>query len=153
MGVQHFTATLQATAPTDRAIQYTTALFAALLPAVLFVFFTFIMQYVIGRFGDPGLNFLGSVVGFTDSDPSLLLSLSGKYATTETAMVSAMMTASGGNNLLQARCAALLGRNRSVLSALIWLLFLLVITFCLYVLLLSEKFKPHQSYRVRPKLQ
>ncbi len=45
-----------------------------------------------------------------------------------------MIIASGSNNLLKAAYAAILARNRSVLTAVLWLLLLAVVSF-VYVFL------------------
>lgn len=110
------------------AIQHPLELNMAILFALMFVFFAFITQYAISHFGNYGLNFLSIAVGFTDIDPFILSLLSGKFAVTKTAIVSAVIIASGSNNLLKAIYIAILARNRSVLAAFVWLLLLFVIT-------------------------
>lgn len=112
----------------NTATQHPLELSTALLFASLFVFFAFITQYVISHFGNHGLNFLSIVAGFTDIDPFILSLLSGKFTAPETTIVSAVIIATGSNNLLKAIYTAVLARNRSVLAAFIWLLFLFVIT-------------------------
>jgi uncharacterized membrane protein (DUF4010 family) len=109
-------------------IQHPLELSMGILFALMFVFFAFITQYVISHYGNYGLNFLSVVVGFTDIDPFILSLLSGKFAVQEAAIVSAVIIASGSNNLLKAIYVAILARNRSVLAAFIWLLLLFVIT-------------------------
>lgn len=112
----------------SNTIQHPLELSTAIVFALMFVLFTFITQYVIGHFGDHGLTFLSIVAGFTDIDPFILSLLSGKFAVSETIMVSGVIVASGSNNLLKAIYAALWARNRSVLAAVLWLLFLFVIS-------------------------
>ncbi len=114
--------------PASNTTQHPLELSTAIVFAFMFVFFAFITQYVIGHFGDSGLNFLSIVVGFTDIDPFILSLLSGKFSVTENAIVSAIIVASGSNNLLKAIYAAILARNRSVMVAVIWLLLLFVIS-------------------------
>jgi uncharacterized membrane protein (DUF4010 family) len=109
-------------------IQHPLELSMGILFALMFVFFAFITQYVISHYGNYGLNFLSVVVGFTDIDPFILSLLSGKFAVQEAAIVSAVIIASGSNNLLKAIYVAILARNRSILAAFIWLLLLFVIT-------------------------
>jgi len=109
-------------------IQHPLELSTAILFASLFVFFAFITQYIIGHYGDNGLKFLSILVGFTDIDPFILSLLSGKFSVPENAIVSAVIVSSGSNNLLKALYAALLARNRSVLAAATWLLFLFIIS-------------------------
>ena len=110
----------------------------ALLFASMFVLFTFINQYVTSHYGDHGLNFLSIVVGFTDIDPFILSLLSGKFAVPKIAVVSAVIIASGSNNLLKAAYAAFLARNHSVLAAVLWLLLLSSISFVYAFLTLSD---------------
>ncbi|MGR9046916.1 MAG: MgtC/SapB family protein [Gammaproteobacteria bacterium] len=101
---------------------------AAVVFALLFVLFTMITHYVTGRFGANGLNFLAVIVGFTDIDPFILSLLSGKFVVSKTSIVSALIMASGSNNLLKAAYALALARNRSVLFAAGWLLFLFTVS-------------------------
>ncbi len=119
---------------TIETTQHPLELSTAILFAAMFVFFAFITQYVIGNYGHNGLNFLSIVVGFTDIDPFILSLLSGKFAVSEKVIVSSIIIASGSNNLLKAIYASILARNRSVLAAAMWLLFLLVVSFA-YVFL------------------
>ncbi len=114
--------------PATNSSEHPLELSTAILFAFMFVFFAFITQYVVGNFGDNGLNFLSIVVGFTDIDPFILSLLSGKFSVPENAMVSAIIVASGSNNLLKASYATILARNRSVLAAVIWLLLLFIIS-------------------------
>jgi len=93
----------------------------AFIFAFLFVFFAFVTQYVLGRFGSNGLHFLSFIVGFTDIDPFILSLLAGKFQVAENALVGAVLIASGSNNLLKAAYAIGLSRNRSVLPAVLWL--------------------------------
>jgi hypothetical protein len=67
-------------------------------------------------------------VGFTDIDPFILSLLSGKFLVPENSIISAIIVASGSNNLLKAIYAAILARNRSVMVAVIWLLSLFAIS-------------------------
>jgi len=115
--------------PTTNTFQHPLELPTALVFASLFVLFTFVTHYVINHFGDHGLSFLSIGVGFTDIDPFILSLLSGKFAVPKNAVISAVIIASGSNNLLKAVYGTLLSRNRSVMAAVIWLLFLSVISF------------------------
>jgi uncharacterized membrane protein (DUF4010 family) len=103
------------------AVKHPLELSTAIAFALLFVLFTFITQYITSHFGSHGLSFLAIVVGFTDIDPFILALLSGKFAVANTAIVSAVILASGSNNLLKAAYALALARNRSVLFAAGWL--------------------------------
>jgi hypothetical protein len=74
------------------------------------------------------LNFLAVIVGFTDIDPFILSLLSGKFVVSNAAIVSAVVLASGSNNLLKAFYALALARNASVLFAAAWLVFLFIVS-------------------------
>ena len=67
-------------------------------------------------------------MGFTDIDPFILSLLGGNFTVSNTAIVSAIILASGSNNLLKAAYAIGLARNRSVLFASTWLSLLFVIS-------------------------
>ena len=86
----------------------------ALLFAILFVVMMLITQQVITRFGDTSLNILSFAVGFTDIDPFVLSILNGHYeVATPHQLVSAIIIASGSNDLLKALYAATLGGTRN----------------------------------------
>jgi uncharacterized membrane protein (DUF4010 family) len=90
--------------------------------------FTFLTEYVTSNYGSHGLKSLSIIVGFTDIDPFILSLLSGKFTISDSAIVSAVILASGSNNLLKAAYAIALARNRSVLFATVWLIFLFAIS-------------------------
>ena len=90
--------------------------------------FTFLTHYTTSNFGSPGLKSLAIIVGFTDIDPFILSLLSGKFAISDSGIVSAVILASGSNNLLKAAYAIALARNKSVLIAAVWLTFLFVVS-------------------------
>jgi uncharacterized membrane protein (DUF4010 family) len=94
---------------------------AAFAFAVLFVAFTAITHYVVGDFGSSGLHVLAFAVGLTDIDPFILSLLAGQFHVTATAIIGAIVIASGSNNLLKAGYAMALGRHRAVVPAAIWL--------------------------------
>jgi uncharacterized membrane protein (DUF4010 family) len=94
---------------------------AAVLFAALFMVFTFASQYVISHFGRSGLNFLAIAVGLTDIDPFILSLLSGEFAVSESAIVAAVVLASGSNNLLKAAYAVFFAHNTSVRFGAGWL--------------------------------
>lgn len=98
----------------------------ALLFAFLFMLFAGVTQYITSHFGVHGLKFLAVIVGFTDIDPFILSLLSGKFIVSNDAIVSAVILASGSNNLLKATYALALSRNRSVLAAAVWLICLFI---------------------------
>ena len=107
-------------------VKHPLELSTAILFAALFVLFTFITHYVTTHFGGRALNLLAIIVGFTDVDPFILSLLSGEFKVTNSAVVSAVILASGSNNLLKASYAVVLARNRSVTLAAVWLVILFV---------------------------
>jgi uncharacterized membrane protein (DUF4010 family) len=104
-------------APPHHPLEFSTAL----LFAVLFVLFAAITHFVITDYGARGLHVLSFAVGFTDIDPFILSLLDGKFPIGETALMVAVVIASGSNNLLKAGYALALGRNRAVIPAAAWL--------------------------------
>jgi len=81
----------------------------AFLFAGLFVLMMLITHFVIGHYGNGGLQVLSFVVGFTDIDPFILSLLTGKYTVAQTELVKAIMIAAGSNNLLKAVYAVWFG--------------------------------------------
>lgn len=104
------------------AIRHPLEFSTAILFAFLFVFFAALTQWVTQTFGTEGLNLLSLVVGFSDIDPFILSILAGKFSVSDSAIVGAILIASGSNNLLKAIYALTLSRSRSVLPAAIWLI-------------------------------
>jgi uncharacterized membrane protein (DUF4010 family) len=100
----------------------------AFLFAGLFVFFAALTDYVTSHFGAGGLHLLSFVVGFSDIDPFILSLLDGKFQVSENAIVSAVLIASGSNNLLKACYAMILSRHKSMLPAATWLALTLVLS-------------------------
>jgi len=109
-------------------IRHPLELSTAILFALLFMLFAFLTQYVTSTFGSHGLKSLAIVVGFTDIDPFIMSLLGGNFTVSNTAIVSAIILASGSNNLLKAAYAIGLARNRSVLFASAWLSLLFLIS-------------------------
>jgi uncharacterized membrane protein (DUF4010 family) len=94
----------------------------AFLFAGLFVAFAAITDFVTNHFGANGLHLLSFVVGFSDIDPFIFSLLDGKFQVSEAAIVSAVLIASGSNNLLKAGYALGLSRSGKMLPAAAWLL-------------------------------
>ena len=109
-------------------VKHPLELSTAIAFALLFMLFAFVTNFVTTQYGGHGLKTLAIVVGFTDIDPFILSLLGGKFTVTDSAVVSAIILASGSNNLLKAAYAIALARNRSVLFAAAWLTFLFVIS-------------------------
>jgi uncharacterized membrane protein (DUF4010 family) len=119
---------IQASLDTAPTTKNPLELSTAIIFALLFVLFALVTNYVTGHFGSHGLSFLAVIVGFTDVDPFILSLLSGKFVVSNNAIVSAVILASGSNNLLKAAYALALARNSSVLFAVGWLGFLFIIS-------------------------
>jgi uncharacterized membrane protein (DUF4010 family) len=109
-------------------VKHPLELSTAILFALLFMLFAFVTSYVTTQYGGHGLKSLAIVVGLTDIDPFILSLLSGKFNVPDSAIVSAIILASGSNNLLKAAYSVALARNRSVLFAAGWLIFLFFIS-------------------------
>jgi uncharacterized membrane protein (DUF4010 family) len=100
----------------------------AFLFAGLFVAFAAITDAVTQHFGSTGLHLLSFVVGFSDIDPFVLSLLAGHFQVSDAAVISAILIASGSNNLLKAGYAGVLSRQRAMLPAALWLLLTLLIS-------------------------
>jgi uncharacterized membrane protein (DUF4010 family) len=94
----------------------------------LFVAFAAITDFVTNHFGANGLHLLSFVVGFSDIDPFILSLLDGKFQISQAAIVSAVLIASGSNNLLKAGYAMVLSRQKAMIPAAAWLAATLVIS-------------------------
>jgi uncharacterized membrane protein (DUF4010 family) len=106
----------------------------ALLFALLFVVFAAGTAVVLGRYGDAALDALSFLIGLTDIDPYILSLLEGKFSLGTEALLSAIIIASGSNNLMKAVYAVALGRNRFAVLAAAWLMLLFAVSMG-YVLL------------------
>jgi uncharacterized membrane protein (DUF4010 family) len=96
----------------------------AFLFAFLFITMAILTHFVLGRYGDIGLNILSFIVGFTDIDPFVLSILSSKFDVTTTSAATAILIATGSNNILKALYAYLFSKNRAgKISASILLVF------------------------------
>jgi uncharacterized membrane protein (DUF4010 family) len=92
--------------------------------SILFVMFAAISSVVINRYGSEGLQVMSFVVGMTDIDPFILSLLGGTFHISEAQIITAIVTATGSNNLVKAIYALLLGRDRFTLAAAAWLVLL-----------------------------
>ncbi len=106
----------------------------AFLFTFLFVVFAALTQLILGRFGSGGLHALSLLVGFSDIDPFILSLLAGRFQVGAPEITAAIVLASGSNNLLKALYAAILGRRRGVMPAVIWLVLLFLVSLT-YVIL------------------
>ncbi len=103
--------------PVRHPLEFSTAL----LFALLFVLFAALTQFVVTGYGASGLHLLSFAVGFSDIDPFILSLLEGKFQVSNAAIVGAIVIASGSNNLLKAAYALVLGRQRDLVPAALWL--------------------------------
>ena len=85
----------------------------AILFALLYVVFTFITWFVIGKFGRPGLNVLSYLVGVTDIDPFLINLFQGKSHIAIDAVAVATLQAVAGNNILKMGYACFFSGRKS----------------------------------------
>ncbi|PRM89787.1 beta-carotene 15,15'-monooxygenase [Aliarcobacter cryaerophilus] len=95
--------------------------------AILFIVTMFITNFVVNNYGTTGLNILSFVIGMTDIDPFILALLTGKYNIDAAAVASAMLIATGSNNILKAVYAVWFGKKKAISSA-FWLIFLGIAT-------------------------
>ena len=110
----------------------------AFLFAGLFVLMMFVTHFVIGQYGNGGLQVLSFVVGFTDIDPFILSLLTGKYTVAQTELVTAIMIAAGSNNLLKAVYAVWFGGWKGGSRSSLWVALLGIATITLAFLVSSQ---------------
>jgi len=90
----------------------------AFLFAFMFIFLASLTHIVLSRYGDMGLNILSFVVGMTDIDPFVLSILSSKFNVTANSATTAILIATGSNNILKALYSYLFSKNKiGVISA------------------------------------
>lgn len=95
----------------------------AFIFAFLFVVTMFITNFVVDNYGTTGLNILSLIIGFTDIDPFILSLLAGNYNIDAKAITSAIIIATGSNNILKAVYSIWFGKKRAVASF-VWLVIL-----------------------------
>ncbi len=109
----------------------------AALFALLFIVMLVLTKGVLHQFGNPGLQVLSFVVGFTDIDPFVLSLLNGQYhATGLRELAGALVIAAGSNNFLKALYAVTIGSWSRQHTAFLGLVLLAVLTMA-YGLFLS----------------
>ena len=67
-------------------------------------------------------------MGFSDIDPFVLSLLAGHFQVSEAAIITAILIASGSNNLLKADYALTLSRQRAMWPAAAWLVLTLLLS-------------------------
>ncbi len=85
----------------------------AFLFAFLFIAMATITHFVLKNYGDLGLNILSFIVGFTDIDPFVLSILSSKFNVTIAQASTAILIATGSNNILKAVYAYAFSKNKT----------------------------------------
>jgi len=100
----------------------------AFIFALLFIAMAVVTHFVLGRYGDMGLNILSFIVGFTDIDPFVLSILSSKFSVTTSSAASAIMIATGSNNILKAFYAYVFSKNKAGMMSALSLLILGLMT-------------------------
>lgn len=93
----------------------------AFIFAFLFVIMMFVTSFVVSHYGSSGLKLLSSIVGFSDIDPFILSLLTGKYTINFTEISSAVLIASGSNNILKALYSLWFGGKEKNLHSALWL--------------------------------
>ena len=83
----------------------------AFLFAFLFIVMAVVTHFVLSRYGDMGLNILSFIVGFTDIDPFVLSILSSKFDVTVQSASTAILIATGSNNILKAFYSYIFSKN------------------------------------------
>jgi len=100
----------------------------AFLFSFLFVGMIMLTDFVTKNYGTSGLEILSFLIGFTDIDPFILSILTGKFSVTNHHIISAIMIASGSNNLLKALYAVWFGGMKNTYKSAIFIVVLGIIT-------------------------
>ena len=88
----------------------------AFIFAFLFVITMMITNFVIQNYGTSGLQFLSTIVGFTEIDPFILSLLTGKYTIEPSHMASAIIISAGSNNILKSIYTLWFGKDKTITS-------------------------------------
>lgn len=88
----------------------------AFIFAFLFVITMMITNFVIQNYGTSGLQFLSTIVGFTDIDPFILSLLTGKYTIESSQIASAIIISAGSNNILKSIYTLWFGKDKTITS-------------------------------------
>ncbi|MEO8210888.1 MAG: DUF4010 domain-containing protein, partial [bacterium] len=81
----------------------------ALAFSALFLLFSFLTNYTLKTYGEPGLNILSYIVGFADIDPFLLNLFQGKYEIAVNIIAKLTFQAIIANNILKIAATLILG--------------------------------------------
>lgn len=99
----------------------------AFIFAFLFIITMLITNFVVENYGTSGLQFLSTIIGFTDIDPFILSLLTGKYTIESSHIASAIIISSGSNNILKAIYTFWFGKDKTF-SSFILLMILGILT-------------------------
>ncbi len=91
--------------------------------AALFVIMIVLTQFITSHYGSWGLNAFSFIVGFSDIDPFVLSLLTGKYAVGLEKIATAIVIATGSNNILKALYSLWFAGMKDGRHAAYWLLF------------------------------
>ncbi len=83
---------------------------------LLFIIMIVLTHFITAHYGNAGLQVFSFIAGFTDIDPFILSVLTGKYNISQTDIISAVMIASGSNNLMKAGYALYFGGIKNTLA-------------------------------------
>ncbi len=100
----------------------------AFIFAALFVIMISLTHFVTQKYGSEGLQLLSFIVGLTDIDPFILSLLTGEYSVSKNDIVSAIIIASGSNNILKSFYALWFGHWEKTRHAAVFLGVLGVVT-------------------------
>jgi len=100
----------------------------AFLFAFLFIVMATLTHFVLTTYGNLGLNILSFIVGFTDIDPFVLSILSSKFEVTPQNAATAILIATGSNNILKAFYSYVFSKNKAGILSASFLFILGVIT-------------------------
>ncbi|BAK71911.1 MAG: MgtC/SapB family protein [Arcobacter sp.] len=94
----------------------------AFIFAFLFIITMLITNFVVENYGTSGLQFLSTIIGFTDIDPFILSLLTGKYTIESSHIASAIIISSGSNNILKAIYTFWFGKDKTYTSFILLLI-------------------------------
>jgi len=106
----------------------------AFLFAFLFIAMATVTHFVLTNYGNMGLNILSFIVGFTDIDPFVLSILSSKFEVTSQGAATAILIATGSNNILKALYSYIFAKNKAGKISGVVLLLLGIITILIGVI-------------------
>jgi len=112
----------------------------AFLFAFLFIVMAILTHFVLSKYGDMGLNILSFIVGFTDIDPFVLSILSSKFDVTPASASTAILIATGSNNILKAFYSYIFSKNSAgkISGSILFVLGVITISLGIFVPFLTK---------------